>query len=151
MDEVPESSILTHWGKARADGTCTFIEEPKWRPQFHEPWVEIDVSMMEGRLDVETASRLICRMPLPEKQLKKKAVRYFLTRDLLANRYYAIRTPTAGIPTHVSVYGDMAAIAAACPEGAESLVATEAHRSWWRDPNRVTLEVLEIERKAGGQ
>lgn len=103
--------------------------------------------MIEGRLSIDEAARYIRRMPTPEKQRKKDAVRYFHVERLIANDYYILRTPTAGIPPHVSVYGDMTAISADSSQPGRELVDIEAHRRWWGRPGRVRLESLEIERR----
>lgn len=148
MSGVTERTVLTHLGKVRADGTFVFAETPKWRELNHDPWVEIDISMLDGRHSVEQTAKRVRRMTAPLRQRRKDAVRYFDSGRLLDNRYYPMATPTSNIPEHVSVYGDMAAIEEACPDAASAMIYEPAHRAWWESEDRVTLEELELERVA---
>ncbi|MEK8070434.1 hypothetical protein [Rhodococcoides navarretei] len=148
MSGVTERTLLTHLGRVRADGTFVFAETPKWRELNHDPWVEVDISMLHGRHSVEHTAKRVRRMTAPLRQRRKDAVRYFDSYRLLENRYYPMATPTSNIPEHVSVYGDMAAIEAACPDGATAMIYEPAHRAWWESDDRVTLVELELERVA---
>ncbi|WP_156042387.1 hypothetical protein [Rhodococcus sp. UNC363MFTsu5.1] len=143
---VPLGTIVTHVGTRRADGTFKFAETPKWRSMSHDPWVEVDVSMIEGRLEVEDAWRRVRRMTAPAAKRLRDAARYFLADHLYENNYFAMRTPTANIPEHVSVYGDMEEISAPYPDRKDMLIFEQAHRSWWSEPTRVRLEEIELER-----
>lgn len=148
FDMPRPDGVLTHVGKCRADGSFDFIETPRWRFGETERWVEVDVSMLEGRHDVATSIRTIRRRPATPRELRRGAVRYFVVRDLLEHSYYVMRTPTAGIPNHVSVYGDMDEIMTISGAGApDAMVDMPAHWTWWNRPERTPLASLELERR----
>ncbi|OZC62105.1 hypothetical protein CH267_00760 [Rhodococcus sp. 06-621-2] len=144
---VPGGITLTHLGRKRADGTYVFDDEPKWRSISYDPFVEVDVSMMEGRLSVEEAWRKRRRMTAPAKERRRQAARYFLSDDLWANSYFVFRTPSAYIPEHVSVYADMRYIEEHCPSGQSTMVFEATHHTWWTSTERVRLSVIAFDQK----
>ncbi|GAA3157884.1 hypothetical protein [Rhodococcus baikonurensis] len=146
--DVPDpESPLTHFGSRLKDGTWKFIDMPKWRSASNDPYVEVDVSMLLGKLTIDEASMRIRRMSVPDREKRKQAVRYFITGKLLENGYYVLQTPSPHNPDHVSVYGNMDEIDAAIPAGQPVLISEDAHRAWWTHPERVKLSTLEIERR----
>ncbi|WP_445160956.1 hypothetical protein ACTXG5_22875 [Mycobacterium sp. Dal123C01] len=92
--------------------------------------VEMDVSMLLGRLDVEQTARFVTKRP-PK---PSAAVRYFNSDDLYLNGYLVTLTPSERIPTHVSVHFGP-------PFGIKDV---EQARASWADPDRVTLDSLAL-------
>ncbi|NKS10112.1 hypothetical protein GS580_16870 [Rhodococcus hoagii] len=146
IEPVPLGTIVTHAGSTRADGSFSFAEEPKWRSTSHDPFIEFDVSMIEGKWTVDEAWQRIRRMTAPLRRRKRDAVRYFLSDHLFSHQYEVARTPTRNIPEHVSVYADLDELVATYPRHKQILIFEEAHHSWWSRPERVTLEAIELER-----
>lgn len=151
FDAVPTDAILTHLGRRRVDGTVEFCEEPRWRDPRTERWLEIDVSMLEGELDIADAVRLVRRRPPPANAQAGDAVRYFRAGDLFNAGYYVLRTPSK-IPNHVSVYGDLDAIGTSInrnlPGDFTAIIHDQgAHQRWWSMGDRVTLKSLELRRR----
>ncbi|GAA1094291.1 MULTISPECIES: hypothetical protein [Tsukamurella] len=144
---VPADSVLTHLGKISA-GVAVFNEVPLWREHAVERWVEVDVSMIEGAQTIEETVRQVRRRPQSARSRKKDCVRYFRAGDLMDAGYFPMRTPSIGIPRHVSVYGDMTdMMARADKDFGATLIDQAVHRWWWDLPGRATLESIELARR----
>jgi hypothetical protein len=145
---LPTEAFVTHLGRRKADGTVEFREEPAWRIYGTERWVEVDVSMIEGRLSAAQVVRFTRRRPQTPRERRQDCVRYFESDRLIQANYYPCRTPTAGIPAHVSVYGNLREMAQKFGTvEAEVLIHQDAHRWWWAKPGRVRLETIEAGRR----
>ncbi|MBY8861107.1 hypothetical protein K7711_31845 [Nocardia sp. CA2R105] len=143
FDVVPMDAWLTQHGTKRMDGSGTynFPETPRWNREGGGK-IELDVSMLEGRVSVAEAVQARRRMS-PVRP--KDRVRYFLAHDLYDASYLPCRTPNSLNLKHVSVYGNMTKIAQWTPPGQDQLSNVQAHRRWWDQPDRVTLESLRTE------
>lgn len=148
FEVLPPETVLTQLGRRKANGSIEFREIPAWRKR-HGGWIEIDVSMLEGRLSIEEAVRFIRRRPVTDRERRQDCVRYFRCGDLAAANYFVLRTPTSSIDIHISVYGNLDEIKDRCmhPDRAQMFVDQGAHYAWWSAPGRVTLESIEYERR----
>ena len=99
--------------------------------------VEIDVSMLRGRLGINETARIVTKRP-PKPSAR---VRYFSTDDLYLNGYFVTLTPSERISNHVSVHFGP-------PFGIKDV---EQARASWADPNRVTLDVLALQDDGNNQ
>jgi hypothetical protein len=119
---VLPGETITQYGTSAAG----FREQPRFDAQF--PMVEMEVSMMLGRVSAQEAARFVTMRP-PKPSAR---ARYFNTDDLYRNGYTVLHTPSERIPNHVSVYFG-------APFAINDL---QKARAQWFSPGRVTLESL---------
>lgn len=100
-------------------GTDWFRSEPRFEQEF-------DVSALKGRLNLqETVYAILGRKPKSHHRH-----RHFQVTRLVDCMYQCLDTGWARNPQHASIL-------AGCTE--EDI---EAHKAWWADPGRVTLDRL---------
>ncbi|QDH47643.1 hypothetical protein PP484_gp70 [Gordonia phage Madeline] len=108
---------MTQFGKM--GDRFPFREHPRFETEF-------DVSVLRGRLTLEQTVRAIFgRPPKPG-----HCARHLDVCKLVAATYRCLDTGNLRNPQHASIL-------ASCTE--EDI---EAHRAWWEDPRRVTLQNL---------
>lgn len=110
---TPLSGELTQLGSG-----SKFPDQPRWIKQ------ELDLSMIDGCLDVDEAVRLCFRRPVRSSD----RVRCLSVERLREAGYRLQRTPLPTNPAHVSVTAPV--------RGS----ALEKHQEWWWAPERVTLD-----------
>ncbi len=122
VSAVPElpTGIELQDGWLTQFGTDTFRRKPRFaRPEF-------DVSVLMGKLDLEaTVLAVLGRKPRPHHNH-----RHFSVPRLVAACYRCLHTPSRRNPQHASILAE-------CPDE-----DVEAHRAWWSDPRRQSLDSL---------
>lgn len=101
------------------------IETFRTQPRFD---TEFDVSVLKGKLTLtETTNAVVGRKPKPNANYRH---RHFSVPRLVAACYRCLHTPSRRNPQHASILAE-------CPDE-----DVEAHRAWWSDPRRETLDSL---------
>lgn len=119
--EALSEGWLTQYGNTNT--TPTFREEPRWE-QHTRP--EFDVSAFPGKLTLtETIYLMYGVQPRPQHRH-----RHFDVAKLVDARYRCLDTPRPNRPQHASIL-------ASCAE-----TTVQAHKDWWADSARTTLESL---------